>query len=123
MKEENGERVFTVIKLVLSGILLILSLIINVQPLVKMIVLIAAAIISGYEIVYKSFRNLLHKEFFDENTLMLIAVITAFIIGESVEGVLVVLLYSLGEFLEDLATDRSKEKIAGLSELKSVTAN
>lgn len=123
MKEENGERVFTVIKLVLSGILLILSLIINVQPLVKMIVLIAATIISGYEIVYKSFRNLLHKEFFDENTLMLIAVITAFIIGESVEGVLVVLLYSLGEFLEDLATDRSKEKIAGLSELKSVTAN
>ncbi len=123
MKEENGERVFTVIKLVLSGILLILSLIINVQPLVKMIVLIAAAIISGYEIVYKSFRNLLHKEFFDENALMLIAVITAFIIGESVEGVLVVLLYSLGEFLEDLATDRSKEKIAGLSELKSVTAN
>lgn len=123
MKEENGERVFTVIKLVLSGILLILSLIINVQPLVKMIVLIAAAIISGYEIVYKSFRNLLHKEFFDENTLMLIAVITAFIIGKSVEGVLVVLLYSLGEFLEDLATDRSKEKIAGLSELKSVTAN
>lgn len=123
MKEENGERVFTVIKLVLSGILLILSLIINVQPLVKMIVLIAAAIISGYEIVYKSFKNLLHKEFFDENTLMLIAVITAFIIGKSVEGVLVVLLYSLGEFLEDLATDRSKEKIAGLSELKSVTAN
>lgn len=123
MKEENGERIFMILKLALSGIFILLSLMLNVEPLVKLVLLIAAAIISGYEILIKSFKNLLKREFFDENTLMLIAAITAFVIGEALEGVLVILLYCLGEFLEDLATDRSKEKIAGLSELKSVKAN
>ena len=123
MKDESSERIFSTVKLGLSGILLILSLFLNVGANVKTVLLIAAAIISGYEIAVKSFNNLLRKEFFDENTLMLIAAITAFIIGEATEGVLVILLYCLGEFLEDLATDRSKEKIAGLAELKSFKAN
>lgn len=123
MKDERGERIFSVIKFVLSGILLLLSIVLFVDKSVKTVLLIAAAIISGYEIAIKSFKNLLKKEFFDENTLMLIAAITAFIIGEGVEGVIVIMLYNLGEFLEDLALDRSKEKIAGLSELKSFKAN
>ena len=123
MENERGERIFCIIKLVLSGILLILSLVLSIDNLVKMVLLIAAAIISGYEIALKSFKNLLKKEFFDENTLMLIAAITAFIIGEGVEGVIVIMLYNLGEFLEDLATDRSREKIAGLAGLKSFKAN
>lgn len=123
MKDERGERVFSVIKFVLSGILLLLSIVLSVDKSVKTVLLIAAAIISGYEIALKSFKNLLNKEFFDENTLMLIAAITAFIIGEEIEGVIVIMLYNLGEFLEDLATDRSKEKIAGLAELKSFKAN
>ncbi len=123
MKEETEGRVFSVVKLILSGLLLILSIVLNVGKTAELIVRIAAAVISGYEIVIKSFKNLIRLEFFDENTLMLIASVTAFIIGETFEGVIIVLLYNLGELLEDIATDNSREKIAGLAELKSVKAN
>ena len=121
MEEEN--KAFEIVKLVLSGILLVLSLFLQVNETVILILRLAAAVISGYEILIKSFKNLLNKEFLDENTLMLIASVTAFVLGESAEGVLIVLLYNLGELLEDIATDRAREKIAGLAELKSMTAN
>ncbi len=123
MKEETGERIFSVIKLALGGLLLILSLFLPIGENVKIIIRIAAALITGYEIIIKSVKNLLKLEFFDENALMLIAAVTAFIIGESAEGVFIILLYNLGELLEDIATDRSREKIAGLAELKSTKAN
>lgn len=123
MKEESGERIFSAIKLCLSGILLVLSLVLKISDSAILVLRISAAIISGYEIVIKSAKNLLRREFFDENTLMLIAAVTAFIIGESPEGVFIVILYNFGELLEDIATDNSREKIAGLAELKSTKAN
>ena len=121
--EENENRKFEVLKLIISIILLILSIIFKVDEIVILILRLSAAIISGYEILIKSVKNLLQLQLFDENTLMLIASITAFIIGESAEGVLIILLYNLGELLEDVATDNARDKIAGLSELKSTTAN
>lgn len=123
MKEETGERIFSGIKLALGGMLLILSLFLPIGESVKLIIRIAAAVIVGYEIVIKSVKNLINLEFFDENSLMFIASVTAFIIGESAEGVLIILLYNIGELLEDIATDNSREKIAGLAELKSTKAN
>lgn len=122
-EDEEGGHAFGIVKLALSGIILLLSLVMDFGGTTVLILRICAATISGYEILIKSAKNLLHKELFDENTLMLIAFITAFIIGESAEGVFIVLLYNLGELLEDIATDSSREKIAGLAELKSFKAN
>lgn len=123
MHEEEEGRLFSGIKLVLSGVLLILSLVLNLSDTVILIMRIAAAVVSGYEIAIKAAKNLLRREFFDENTLMLIAAITAFIIGESAEGVIIIMLYEIGEMLEDIATDNAREKIAGLAELKSLKVN
>ena len=120
MSEESEERIFSLIKLVLSGLLLILSFVLNVSDIVQTVLRVAAAIVCGYEILFKAVKNLLKREFFDENALMLIASVTAFIIGESFEGVLIIVLYTIGEILEDIATDNSREKIAGLAAIKSV---
>lgn len=120
MEEEREGRVFPAIKLVLGVILLIFSFALSLGDTVKIVLRISAALICGYEIIFNAGKNLLKMEFFDENALMLIASVTAFIIGESFEGVLIIILYSLGEMLEDIATDNSREKIAGLAELKSL---
>ena len=120
MEEEREGRVFPVIKLALGVILLIFSFALSLGDTVKIVLRISAALICGYEIIFNAGKNLLKMEFFDENALMLIASVTAFIIGESFEGVLIIILYSLGEMLEDIATDNSREKIAGLAELKSL---
>lgn len=75
--------------------------------------------ILGYDIFTKAFINIKNKEFFDENTLMIIATVGAFIIGEYSEAVLVIMLYQIGESLSDYAIDNSKEKISALMDLRS----
>lgn len=120
---ENENRVFSLIKLASSTVLLVLALFFIENQTAKLILYIIAALICGYEMLFKCIKNIIHLQFFDENTLMIIASTVAFVLGEFFEGVLIILLYNLGEFLEDLATDRSREKIAGLAELKSYTVN
>ena len=54
---------------------------------------------------------------------MIVASIVAFVLGESFEGAFIILLYTIGEFLEHVATDNSRKKIAGLSELQTVVVH
>ena len=118
-----AEHGFDVVKIVISSLLLIIVLAFGLKSeTTGLVLLIAAYAISAYEIAIKCFKGILNKQFLDENTLMIIASVTAFFLGEYAESVLIVLLYALGELLEDVATDNSRKKIAGLSELKSVTA-
>ena len=79
---------------------------------------IISYLILGYDIFIKAFNNIKKKEFFDENTLMIIATVGAFIINENIEAVLVIMLYQIGETLSDYALDNSKEKIASLMDLR-----
>lgn len=83
---------------------------------------LAAAVIAARETLKEGFEGLLHFRF-DEATLMSIAVVAAFLIGEYHEGVMVALLFSFGEELEDLAVDRSRENIAALADIRPDKAN
>ncbi|MBQ9604196.1 MAG: cadmium-translocating P-type ATPase, partial [Firmicutes bacterium] len=55
---------------------------------------------------------------FDENFLMSIATIGAFILGEYAEALAVMVFYQTGEFLQDLAVEHSRKSITGLMDLK-----
>ena len=85
-------------------------------------VYIVSYLILGYDIFIKAFNNIKNKVFFDENTLMIIATIGAFIINENMEAVLVILLYQIGESLSDYAIDNSKDKIVSLMDSRADTA-
>lgn len=67
----------------------------------------------------KSWESLAEKDFFNEFTLMSIASIAAFFIGEYPEAVAVMLLYSVGEALQDKAVDNARRNIEGLVNLRS----
>ncbi len=108
------------VKITLSLILFVLGFFING---IEMILFIFSAVIVGYDLIINLIKNLIKLNFFDENTLMLIASITAFILGENFEGALIVILFFIGELLERIATDNSKRKISGLSKLKSKVAH
>lgn len=90
-------------------------------PLSLGLYLLAYAI-SGYEIVLKALRNLFKGNMFDENFLMTLATIGAFIIGEYAEAVAVMAFYQVGEFFQDLAVDRSRRSIAKLMDIKPLSA-
>ena len=117
-----NEHGFDLIKIIVSSLLLLSTIVFKCSGTVKLVLCIIAYVISAYEIFINCIKGILRKEFLDENTLMFIASVTAFCLGNYSEGVFIVVLYALGELLEDVATDNSRKKIAGLSELKSVTA-
>lgn len=73
----------------------------------------------GYDVLKKTIQSLGKKDFFDENFLMTIATLGAFIIKDYKEAVAVMLFYQIGESLSDLAVDRSRDKIVSLMDLRS----
>lgn len=83
---------------------------------------LAAAVVAGRETLIEGIKGIFRLDF-GEEALMTIAVIAAFAIGDFREGTMVALLFSLGEGLEDLAVDRSKESIAALADIRPDMAN
>ena len=72
----------------------------------------------AYKIILKSLNNIKHGNIFDENFLMIIASIGAIIINEMLEANLVVLLFTIGEYFQNKALDKSTAQIASLNKLK-----
>ena len=78
----------------------------------------AAYLILGFDVVFRAVRNLFHGELFDENFLMTVSTLGAFAIGEVPEAVAVMLLYQIGELLQDVAVDRSRDSIEDLMDIR-----
>ena len=68
-------------------------------------------------------KGIKNFNFFDENTLMIIATLAAMAIGQYEEAIAVVVFYSVGEFLQARAVDKSKAEVAALVDLKVDFAN
>lgn len=109
------------LKIIISTILFIIALFLPNQ--FKLIVLIISYIIISYEIYIEAFNELKEKEIFNENLLMILATIGAFVIGSYQEAVMVMLLFEIGEYLSDLAVASSKKSITKLMDLRSETIN
>lgn len=109
------------LKIIISTILFIIALFLP-NPF-KLIVLIISYIIISYEIYIEAFNELKEKEIFNENLLMILATIGAFVIGSYQEAVMVMLLFEIGEYLSDLAVASSKKSITKLMDLRSETIN
>ena len=80
--------------------------------------LIIAYIILSIDVVFKMIREIKAKNFFSECLLMIIASLGAFIVGEYPEAAAVMILYQIGEILEDIAVDRSERSIAELMDIR-----
>lgn len=107
-----------IITLSISILFLILAVTLNNFNILSKIFYLTAFFVAGYSIIISCVKNLLKGDFLDENTLMLIASITAFVLGEFFEGAFIVILFGIGELLESVATVNSRKKIAGLASLK-----
>jgi Zn2+/Cd2+-exporting ATPase len=90
---------------------------------ISLILYAAAYLLVGWNVLWKAARNIIRGNVFDENFLMSIATIGAWIIGEVPEAVAVMLLYQTGEFFQKRALDNSRKSIADLMDIRPVTAN
>ena len=105
-------------RLITSAALLIIGLFFPEGSAGRTLISLVSALVIGYDVVLAAVRNILHRELLDEMFLMFIASLGAFILGEATEGALVVLLFQLGEFLQDLAVDRSRKSISSLMKIR-----
>ena len=77
----------------------------------------------GYDIIYKAIRNISHGQVFDENFLMFVATVGAFVVGEYSEGVAVMLFYQVGELFQSYAVNKSRQSITDLMDICPEYAN
>ena len=117
--EVNKKEFWT--KVIIAGVFFIAGYIIEklfAEPAAMKYVSLACFAVSylvvGFGIIREAVEGIMHKNFFNENFLMAIASIGAFAIGEYAEGCAVVLLYTIGEFLQDLAVGKSRKSITDM---------
>lgn len=123
MTKDHEEKLLGLIALALmAAVLEIASRFFYLGPLRKWGFL-ALYLISAKDVLLNAGRNLKRGSAMDENFLMALATITAFIIGEYLEAVAVMLFYSFGELFEEIATHKSRENIKALLDLVPDTAN
>lgn len=80
-------------------------------------------LIIGGKVLKRAGKNILRGQVFDENFLMALATVGAFAIKEFPEGVAVMLFYEIGEYIQELAVNRSRKSIAELMDIRPDYAN
>ena len=109
----------------LSFILLISGIIMNAlgssffhKEYVALIWYIVAYLPVGLPVMKEAWESMKEKDYFSEFTLMIVATIGAFYIGEYPEGVAVMLFYTIGELFQDKAVDKAKRNIGALLDVR-----
>ncbi|MDR0696278.1 MAG: cadmium-translocating P-type ATPase [Christensenellaceae bacterium] len=110
-----------IIRLIIGAVFYILALVINLDNehvVFTIIKFLIPLIIVGGDVLLRAVKNIFRGKVFDENFLMTIAVIGAFLINEYPEAVAVMLFYQLGELFQKYAVDKSRKSIASLMDIR-----
>ncbi|KAA6436895.1 cadmium-translocating P-type ATPase [Dyadobacter flavalbus] len=91
---------------------------VKINRTAEICMMLAAYVLAGNKTVAIAFRKAARGDFFNEFTLMTIATMGAFYIGEFSEGVAVMIFYEIGELFQDLAVSRSKRSIKALLDIR-----
>lgn len=129
--EKAESPIGEIVRLALAALLLGSTLLLPEN--LKLFAALASWLLAGYEVLFSSIKTL--ARFFvslfkaplvnplDENMLMTIATIGAFALGEHAEGAMVMLLFGVGEMLQEMAVKRSRSSIEKLMRVKPDHAN
>lgn len=114
---------FDFIRIIVSSFLFLIGFFFLEGSNLQLIIWFISYFLIGYDIILSSLIGIFKGKVLDEKFLMTITTFGAFFIGEIPEGIAVMLLYQLGEWLGDCAVDKSKKEITQLLELKSNIAH
>lgn len=115
LEEFHGIERPMLARLIVAAICYLTGMLAPVGEIFEAVLMIAAAVLAGYDIVIAAVKNLAKKRLFDEYFLMCFAAIAAFIIGEFEEGAAVFLLYRIGAFCQSYAIRHSQRTIASIT--------
>ena len=122
MKKKINQLQKRLIRVIISAlaflaVALITKLVNGVPKLLSLVLYLAVYALIGWDIVWKAVRNIARGKMLDENFLMCVATIGAFIIGEYTEAVAVMLFYQTGELFQSYAVGKSRKNVTQLMSL------
>lgn len=118
MSERKRELIAIIIGAVLlAGAALAVHLLPDLPWYAKLLIYAVPYLVLGIPIIIDAVHGLIGGEFLDENFLMTVASIGALAIGEGFEGVLVMLLYRIGELLQQISVGKSRDAVASLMDI------
>ena len=121
-KEEHHHE-FHLSILIIGVILGLIAYFVDMPNYLKIIMYIIAYGLLLYKVFIKAIKLLFKSRTLDENILITISCIGAFLLGEYLEGIMVIGLYTIGKILEEKALNKSRKEIENLVSLKVAFAN
>ncbi|MHC5280618.1 heavy metal translocating P-type ATPase [Listeria kieliensis] len=121
---EHGNDKKLLIQLGISTVLFIVALVLGnkIPWIASFAIYLAAAGLSGYQTFFKGLKNLFRLKF-TIDTLMTVALIGAFAIGDYKEGTVVAILFGLNEYLEGFGMRQARKSMSELLKVAPKTAN
>ncbi len=120
---ENVKKEYHLSILIIAVIIGLLGCYLNIAKPFKLILLVISYILLLYKVFTNAVKMLKNGGGINENALILISCVGAFILGEAMEGMMVIVLYTIGKILEEKALNNSRKSIKDLMDIKSVYAN
>ena len=119
IKETKNKDIY---RILLGAFLGVLGIIIKSPKYLSMILILLAYLILLYRTLTTAIKQLKNKTI-NENFLVTISTIGAYLLGETHEGLMVIFLYEIGKMLESKAVNKSRNSVAELMNIKEETSN
>lgn len=119
-EEHNGNDIA---RIIIGIAIYLIALIGNFNTIVTSALTIIAFAILLYKTAKKGFKQLLKNKVLDENMLIVVSAIGAYLVGKNSEGLMVITLYEIGKILESKAVNKTRKSISDLMNIKPEYAN
>lgn len=125
----NKKQKKMLLRIVLATALLIALNCVSLSGIWRLASYLIAYLIIGYDILTKAGKGIINRQVFDENFLMAIATVGAFVLaiysgsGDYNEAILVLLFYQIGELFQSYAVGKSRKNISALMDIRPDYAN
>lgn len=110
-------------RILASAVLFALSFLLPLSGVLRLFYFATVYAVVGWDVLWRAAHNIAHGQVFDENFLMALATIGAFVLGEFPEAVEVMLFYQIGELFQSYAVGKSRQSITALMDIRPDYAN
>ncbi len=125
----NKKQKKMLLRIVATALMLVVLQLVETTGALRLALYLIVYLVIGGDILRKALRGILNRRVFDENFLMAIATVGAFVLaihtksGDYLEGIAVMLFYQIGELFQSYAVGKSRKNIAALMDIRPDYAN
>ena len=123
-QKENRKKLWLhILRLVIGAIVAGIGLYVPMPKVASTILIVLGYAILLFKTVKNAVKLLFKSKTINENLLITISCIGAYLVGKSSEGLMVIILYEIGKILEEKAINKTRKSISDLMDIKPEYAN